>query len=42
MTEQTELGKIYLPKSGVRYGSEVKLSFMKLLWMKRIFIDGIY
>ena len=36
------MGNIYLPKSEVRYGSEVKLSLVKMLWMKRILIDGIY
>ncbi len=41
MTEQTELGKIYLPRFGVDYEDELKVSLKKLLWINRISIDGI-
>ncbi len=41
-TEITDIGKVYLPKRGVSYAKEVKLSLLKVLWMKKITVTGVY
>ncbi len=40
--EKSELGVVYLPKKGVTYAETVKLSLVKIMWMQKITVTGVY